>query len=106
MVSVRIEETAKALGAQVETAGSTDEATERLRLRGIDTVVVDLALADLDIGEIASAAREARASVIGFYPHVDAALRREALRAGIEHVYARSRFMRELPAILEERLKG
>jgi len=106
MVSVRIEEAAKTLGARVETAGSMDEAIERLRSRGVDGVVVDLAMAGLDIGEIARAAREAGANVIGFYPHVDVALRRAALRAGIEHVYARSRFLSELPLILRERLEA
>jgi CheY-like chemotaxis protein len=106
MLAVPIEETAKRLGARVETAGSKEAAATRLRSRGIDAVVVDLAIAGLDPAEIAVAAREAGASLIGFYPHVDAALRRKALHAGIEHIYARSRFLRELPAILREALEA
>jgi CheY-like chemotaxis protein len=106
IVSVRIEEAAKTLGTRVETTDSMDEAFGRLRSAGMDVVVVDLAMAGLDIDGVATAAREAGASVIGFYPHVEVALRRAALDAGIEDVYARSRFLRDLPGILRERLDG
>jgi len=107
IVSVRIEEVAKRLGARVETTGSMEEAAALMRRsQGIDAVVVDLAMAGLDMKGVARAAHEAGARCIGFYPHVAATLRRAAKEAGLEHVYARSRFLRELQAILRERLEA
>ena len=106
MVGVRIEEAAKTAGAEVETVGSLEEGAERVRSRVVEVVVVDLAIAGLDLEAIVSLGREAGARVIGFYPHVDAALRQAAKRAGIERAYPRSRFLRDLPRILRESLEG
>jgi len=106
MVGVRIEEAAKTAGAEVETVGSLEEGAERVRSRAVEVVVVDLAIAGLDLEAIVSLGRGAGARVIGFYPHVDAALRQAAKRAGIERAYPRSRFLRELPRILRESLEG
>jgi len=106
MMGVRIEEAAKTLGAEVETAGSLGEGAERLRSRAVDVVVVDLAMDGLDLEATVSLGLAAGARVVGFYPHVDAALRQAAKRAGIERVYPRSRFLRDLPLILRESLEG
>lgn len=106
IVGVRIEEAAKGLGVQVETAGSMEEAAQSLKGQATDVLVVDLASVGPDLEKIAAAAREAGARVIGFYPHVDKALRQAAEGAGIERVYPRSRFLRELPQLLHEALEG
>ena len=104
MVGVRIEEAAKAIGRTAEEVPSWQEAGRRLRSGAVEGLVVDLAISGLDLDELVREAREARAWLIAFHPHVNVELRRAAERAGIEHVYPRSRFLRDLPKILLERL--
>jgi len=104
MVGVRIEEAAKAIGRNVETVASCEEAGRRLRSGVVGGLVVDLAISGLDIDELVRGAREAPAWLIAFHPHVNVELRSAAQRAGIERVYPRSRFLRDLPEILLERL--
>jgi hypothetical protein len=105
LIEVRIEGAAKRLNASVETV-SAQEAPDLIPSTRPELVIVDLATSEVEIEAIASAAREAQVPVAGFYPHVEVRLRQAAKGAGMEHVYARSRFLRELPAILRERLKG
>lgn len=105
LIEVQIEGAAKRLNAVVETV-SVQEAPELIASTRPELVIVDLATPGLEVEAITSAALEAQVPVAGFYPHVEDKLRRAAKEAGIEHVYARSRFLRELPVILEERLKG
>src|SRR6266542_5941776 len=100
MVGVRIEEAAKAIGRNVETVASCEEAGRRLRSGVVGGLVVDLAISGLDIDELVRGAREAPAWLIAFHPHVNVELRMAAQRAGIERVYPRSRFLRVLPEIL------
>ncbi len=103
LVGVRIEEAAKGLGVGVETAAPAG-AVRLIASTDLDLVVADLAAPSLNLESLASAAREAGVPLAGFYPHVDVALRRAAKDAGIKHVYARSRFLRELREILREGL--
>ena len=105
LVASRIREAAKRVGADVEAIGSTEEMIVRLDAQRVNLVVVDLAIPDLDLKVTAEAARVRGVSVVAFYPHVDVELRRSARRAGIEHVYARSRFLRETAGILGDRLE-
>jgi CheY-like chemotaxis protein len=106
LVSSRIVEAAKRIGARVETTSSGDETIARMADDDPYVIVVDLGMAGLDLDAIAAAARGRGIPVVAFYPHVDVELRRSARRAGIEHVYARSRFLRETSVILRERLGG
>lgn len=103
LIETRIEGAAKGLEGTVQTVPA-HEATERIASTRPELVIIDLAAAGLDIEAIAAAARQTGAQLAAFYPHVDVALRRSAKRARIDHIYARSRFLRELPAILRERL--
>jgi DNA-binding NarL/FixJ family response regulator len=105
LIEVQIEGAAKRLNAVVETV-SAQEAPELIASTRPELVIVDLATPELEVETIASNAREAQVPVVCFYPHVDDKLRRDAKGAGIEHVYARSRFLGELAAILRERLDG
>lgn len=47
-------------------------------------------------------ARTARIPVVGFYSHVETALRREALAAGVDEALPRSAFVTRLPALLSD----
>lgn len=104
MLAVRIEEAAKQLDATVVAVGSVDELREMAG--GADLIVADLAAPGVELEALAGAARESGAPLVGFYPHVDVALRTAAARAGVERAYPRSRFLRELPAILRTSLNG
>jgi len=104
MVGVRIEEAAKAIGARAEAVSSYEEARQSLRSGVVESLVVDLAISGLDLDKLVREARQARAWLIAFHPHVNVELRRAAKRAGVEGVYPRSRFLRDLPNILRERL--
>ncbi|HEV8574950.1 MAG TPA: hypothetical protein VGR43_09615 [Dehalococcoidia bacterium] len=106
MVGVRIEEAAKSLGARVETGAAIGDVGGQILGVKADLVVADLALEGLDVDTLAAATRAAGAPMIGFYPHVDAELRRKARAAGVERLYPRSRFLRELPAILRGALES
>ena len=101
-MEVRIEATAQLQGVTVKTVSAEDAATHAgdssHRL-----VIADLAVVR-DLDALAAAARGAGVEVVVYYPHVDAALRKAAKRAGIERVYPRSRFLRDLPKILAGRL--
>ena len=104
IVGVRIEEAAKAIGTRAEAVSSYEEAGRRLRAAVVEGLVVDLAMPELDLDGLVREAREARAWLIGFYPHVNVELRRTAERAGFQRVYPRSRFLRDLPKLLLKRL--
>src|SRR5579884_3611643 len=66
-----------------------------------------LVLVDLDaapeIGEtIAALRRRTSAPIVVFGPHVDTERRKEARRAGADRVLAKSKFVTELPRIMQE----
>ncbi len=105
MVGLRIEEAAKAVGTRVETASSGNEARQRLRSSAVEGLIVDLALSGLALEDLVRGASEADAWLIAFYPHVQVDLRRKAETAGVNRVYPRSRFLRDLPNLLLERLE-
>ena len=65
-------------------------------------VLVDLD-ATPDIGQtIAALRRRTAASIVVFGPHVDTERRKEARRAGADRVLAKSKFVTELPRIMQE----
>jgi hypothetical protein len=65
----------------------------------------DLERAELIVADLERESPEALAGsgipVIGYYAHVDAAMRRRAEAAGLDLVVPRSRVARELPALVE-----
>ena len=105
MVGVRIEDAAKAIGSKAQVVSTMDEASRVLHSRDVEGLVVDLAIAGLDCEALVANTGDAAVWLIAFYPHVDVELRRAAERAEIEHVYPRSRFLRDLPKLLLERLE-
>ena len=101
-MEVRIEATAQLQGVTVKTV-SAEDAAAHVGESSHRLVIADLAVVT-DLDALAAAARGAGVTMVAYYPHVDADLRKAAKRAGIEHVYPRSRFLRDLPKILAERL--
>lgn len=69
-----------------------------------DVLVVDLTDGELDgvgiVESLAGAGLLARIGTLGFYSHVDAAMRERAERGGFDLVVARSRMAREGPELV------
>ena len=104
LIEVRIEAAARLQGVALQ-AVSADDAVARIGDSGVGLVIADLAVVR-DLDALAAAARGAGVEVVAFYPHVDTELRKAAKDAGIDYVYPRSRFLRELPKILAARLQS
>lgn len=67
-----------------------------------DALVVDLTGGDVDVAAIAASA----IPTLGFYAHVEPAMRDAALAAGFDVVVPRSRFAREGAALVERLVAG
>lgn len=104
LIEVRIEAAAQLYGVALQTVSAENAAT-LIRDSRHGLVIADLAVVP-DIDALAVAARGAGVEVVAFYPHVNTELREAAKGAGIDYVYPRSRFLRELPKILAERLQS
>ena len=66
--------------------------------QGVDVVVVDLCADDVDIEAIGG---RTDARTLGFYPHVQVAVRARAEAAGVDMVVPRSRMNREGAALVD-----
>lgn len=76
--------------------------TAELETQGYALALVDLD-ADLDVlAAIRSLKDRSAAPVVAFGPHVDSAGRKAAREAGADRVLAKSRFVTELPTILQK----
>ena len=97
--ATRIAATAKASGIQLELVPAA-RAAARLTETDVSLVVLDLHAADALalIGEMKRAAPAV--AVVGFYSHVETALRRDALAAGADSALPRSQFVHKLASLL------
>lgn len=109
--AARLTETARSAGVELRlvqpaAAGTGESSTERMILACAterpDLVILDLHAPDAIAIASALGEREATAhlDVMGFYSHVDHALRAQALAAGVDPVMPRSAFTRALPDLL------
>ena len=103
---VRIQDAARALGARLETVEDA-EAFGRALERWPELVLIDLA-ATTGWEEAVSRAKHAPYTrsipFIAFGSHVDTGALRAARAAGCDHAWARSRFVTELPGLLQAAL--
>lgn len=100
--AARISATADALGVRVE-AITSEGAEDQCRALEPDLVILDLH----GPGEPLVLARALKANantraipIVGFYSHVDQALRNAALEAGVDRVLPRSAFTAQLAGII------
>lgn len=100
--ATRIAGTAAHLGVALEMP-RPEAALELIRRAPPDLIILDLHAP----GEPLALARALHADpvigsvpIVGFYSHVDGALREAAIAAGIDHVLPRSAFTVRLPALL------
>jgi CheY-like chemotaxis protein len=93
----RVQGQLAAAGHEVELVGEAARASEQLT--DVDVLVVDLTNPDLDGAALVRALVDEGAlqgtSTLGFYAHVDPAVRERALAAGFDQVVPRSRMARE-----------
>ncbi len=101
--SVRIQDVVEKLGGRVEAAQTGFELAEGL---GEVPVLAIVELGPGGAGDWVQAVNEARKwtrgiPIVAFGSHVDEAAREAARQAGCDYVWAKSRFMAELPALVE-----
>jgi CheY-like chemotaxis protein len=91
-----------AAGHEVELVGEAERVRERLV--GAAVLVVDLTHSDLDgaalVRELNAEGALKGMSTLGFYAHVEPAVRERALAAGFDQVVPRSRMAREGAALV------
>jgi len=100
--AARIAETAAQLGVELETVAPPGVAAA-VGARPTDLVVLDLGAAGDPVATaraLKSAAATRDIPIVGFYPHVEGALREAALAAGVDHVLPRSAFTARLASLL------
>lgn len=102
--SSKIREAAKSKGTAVEFIKSKDGLIDRLASRPPSVIILDLGCRKLNpvrlIGEIKSTGPLKEIPMIGYLPHVDTDLKREAVKEGCDTVLPRARFAREIGEIL------
>ena len=105
LVEMRIDSAARALDADMESVGAAEYLEAALQ-KGADILIVDLAVEGLDFNWLVSVARGHKVPIVAFGPHVDVELLRSAEDVGMDAVYPRSAFMKEMRKILGERMGG
>ena len=101
MFQSRVREQAQALGFEVATADTMDEAIQALeRLPGL--LVLDLHAMGIDTAALAADAKARAVPVLAFGRHTETGVLRAAREAGCDAVVVRSTFVEELPQLLRE----
>lgn len=102
----RIVATAEQLGVAVQPAGTRAGFEAGLATAG--ALVIDLQAEGDDPLALVRHARTARPDlpILGFFPHVESALRKQAVAAGVDPVLPRSKFAAELPDLLRALATG
>lgn len=107
--SSKIESAAKSLGAGLVKVKNREELRGRIERTPPDLVIMDLASKTIDaeraFAEIRSLAGCEGVFCVGYLPHVERELAGRFRERGVDLVVARSRFSREMRAIIDECLK-
>lgn len=108
MTSSRVEGAAARTGIELLTAGSAENALDRVEPTGSNLVLVDLATIGGDPREIVERLRGTGegAAVVAFGPHVHKERLDAARAAGCDRVLTRGQFFAEVDAVLEDAAKG
>jgi CheY-like chemotaxis protein len=100
MFGVRIEDAAKRAGARVEFFEDLEDAAMRLASVQPDVLIVDMSHRSFNLEAVAELSRLNGVPVVAFGPHVDLESRQAAIRAGIQQVLTRNKFVQDLPEII------
>jgi hypothetical protein len=105
ITSARVEGGVKRLGGQLRVV-ETEEAFLQQLASPPALAVFDLAEQGFDLVGLVEACRKARVTVLAFGPHVDLGRQRDALKAGVDFVYPRSKFMADPATCMSGAIAG
>lgn len=107
--SSKVENTAKRLDIATVKIKNREELQEKIEGKTIDLVIIDLASRKIDAQEVFTELRSSKehkkAFCIGYLPHVERELAGKFRENGMDLVIPRSKFSREMGAIIKEHLK-
>ncbi len=107
--SSRIENTAKNLDIATVKIKNREEFQDKIEEETIDLVILDLASRKIDAEEVFTELRNStehkKVFCIGYLPHVERELASKFREKGMDLVIPRSKFSREMSAIIKEHLK-
>ena len=107
--SSKVENTAKRLDIATVKIKNREELQEKIGGKTIDLVIIDLASRKIDAQEVFTELRSStehkKAFCIGYLPHVERELADKFRENGMDLVIPRSKFSREMGAIIKEHLK-
>lgn len=105
ITSVRVEGGVQRLGGQLRVVETEDAFLKQLASAPA-LAVIDLGEQWVDIMSVVEACREARVPVLAFGPHADLGRQRDAVRAGVDFVYPRSKFMADATTCIRGAIAG
>ncbi|MGB2693518.1 MAG: response regulator [Thermodesulfobacteriota bacterium] len=101
----KIKEAAKSTGVKLDFVKNSDGFIEDIKIDPPTLIILDLNSKKLKplelIQELKSCQELKNISTLGYLPHVEEKLKKEAINSGADIVMPRSRFVRELVSILE-----
>ena len=107
--SSKIENTAKDLDIGVIKVKNREELLDKIEEKTIDLVIIDLASRKIDaekvFTELKNSRKHGKVFCIGYLPHVERELADKFREKGVDLVIPRSKFSKQMSAIIEERLK-
>ena len=107
--SSKIENTAKRLDIATVKIKNREELPDEIEGKTIDLVIIDLASRKIDAEEVFAELRNSpehkKVFCIGYLPHVERELADKFRENGVDLVIPRSKFSREMGAIIKEHLK-
>ena len=107
--SSKIENTAKNLDIATVKIKSREELQGKIEGKTIDLVIIDLASRKIDVervfAELRNFEKHGKVFCIGYLPHVERELADKFRGKGVDLVIPRSKFSREMGAIMKEHLK-
>lgn len=108
--SSKIENTAKDLDIGVIKVKNRDELLNKIEGKTLDIVIIDLASRKIDsenvFAELKNSKKHGKVFCIGYLPHVERELADKFREKGVDLVIPRSKFSREMSAIIKEHLKS
>lgn len=105
ITTVRVESGVQRLGGQLRVVETEDAFLQQLASVPA-LAVIDLGEQWVDMMSLVEACREARVPVLAFGPHADLGRQRDAVRAGVDFVYPRSKFMVDPTACMRGAISG
>ncbi|MYH39534.1 MAG: response regulator [Candidatus Dadabacteria bacterium] len=107
--SSKIENTAKDLDIGVIKVKNREELPDKIEEKTIDLVIIDLASRKIDaekaFADLKNSKKHGKVFCIGYLPHVERELADKFREKGMDIVIPRSKFSKQMSAIIEEHLK-